>query len=686
MKELRIIIFFGFLLSLVGCDFRSHLSTHENSSKPYYGDWGIDLSARNNEVDPGDDFFEYANGKWVIDNEIPSDRSRHGVWLELRERVEKRLLEIVENKDDLGSTRSASQQKITDYYASWMNTDLLNQLGLAPLKKDIKRIKSITSRSDLASEFGRQYFVSGASPFYARVSVNPLNPDQYQIQLGLSGLGLPDRDYYLEDTERFRNIRLHYKRYIASVIELVGIDSPDSSARKVLDLERQIALVQWPRADRRDRDKTLNPTTYTDLKSAHPSFDWDKFFSNAGVFSIKALNVNQPDTLDPLIALTKNQSLETWQNYLIFHLVRKNSSLLSEKLDLMNFEFRKVLTGQKEQLPRWKRGIQRVGARYGLGGLLGELYVERYFPPSSKIKMNELVNNLQKAFRNRIEAIEWMTEETKSEAYRKLASFEPKIGYPEKWEDLTSIEIKKDDLFLNARRIQNFFEKRDISKLDQKTDRTEWFMSAHNVNAYYMASFNQIVFPAGILEAPFFDPLADDAVNYGAIGGVIGHEMGHGFDDQGSKYDSTGTKRNWWTSLDRKNFEKKTTLLVEQYDSFEVIPGHYIDGSFTLGENIGDLGGLEIAFEAYKISMRGKEDVILDGLSGYQRFFLAWAQAWRGSSRDEFLLRQLKSDPHSPQKYRVNGVVRNMSGWYEAFGVGSEHDLYLPENLRSSIW
>jgi putative endopeptidase len=364
----------------------------------------------------------------------------------------------------------------------------------------------------------------------------------------------------------------------------------------------------------------------------------------------------------------------------------KNSSLLSEKLDGMNFEFRKVLTGQKEQLPRWKRGIQRVGSRYGLGSLLGKLYVERHFPPSSKEKMIDLVNNLRQAFRNRIEAIDWMTEETKKEAYRKLSSFEPKIGYPENWGDLTAIEIDQAELFLNARRIQNFFQKRDIRKLGKKTDRTEWFMSAHNVNAYYMASFNQIVFPAGILEAPFFDPLADPAVNYGAIGGVIGHEMGHGFDDQGSKYDSTGTKRNWWTSLDRKNFEKKTTLLVQQYDSFEVIPGYHIDGAFTLGENIGDLGGLEIAFEAYKISMQGKEDVILNGLSGAQRFFLAWAQTWRGSSRNEFLVRQLKSDPHSPQKYRVNGVVRNMSSWYEAFGVNSRHELYLPENLRSSIW
>ena len=683
---MRVIICFGFLLFLYGCDPSLHQGVPEDSSKPFYGDWGIDLSSRNDDVDPGDDFFEYANGKWVRDNEIPPDRSRHGVWLELRERVEKRLLEIVESENDPRPIPNSSQQKITDYYSSWMNTSRLNELGLDPLTKDIKRIKSIDSRKDLAGEFGRQYLVAGASPFYASVSINPLNPDEYQLQLGLSGLGLPDRDYYLEDTERFRNIRAKYATYVADVIELVGIEFPDRNAREVLELEREIAKVQWPRADRRDRDKTLNPTSYDDLKADHPGFDWDYFFKETGVFSLDALNVNQPDTLKPLIELINNQSLETWKNYLIFHLVMKNSSLLSEKLDGMNFEFRKVLTGQKEQLPRWKRGIQRVGSRYGLGSLLGKLYVERHFPPSSKEKMTDLVNNLRQAFRNRIEAIDWMTEETKKEAYRKLSSFEPKIGYPENWEDLTAIEIDQAELFLNARRIQSFFQKRDIEKLDKKTDRTEWFMSAHNVNAYYMASFNQIVFPAGILEAPFFDPLADAAVNYGAIGGVIGHEMGHGFDDQGSKYDSTGTKRNWWTSLDRKNFEKKTTLLVQQYDSFEVIPGHHIDGAFTLGENIGDLGGLEIAFEAYKISMQGKEDVVLNGLSGAQRFFLAWAQTWRGSSRDEFLVRQLKSDPHSPQKYRVNGVVRNMSSWYEAFGVDSRHELYLPENLRSSIW
>ena len=683
---MRVIICFGFLLLMLGCDPSSHQDVPEHFSKPFYGDWGIDLSSRNEEVDPGDDFFEYANGKWIRDNEIPSDRSRHGVWLELRERVEKRLLKIVESEHNPRTTPNSSQKKITDYYSSWMNTKRLNELGLDPLTEDIKRIKSIDSRKDLAGEFGRQYLVAGASPFYASVSINPLNPDEYQLQLGLSGLGLPDRDYYLEDTEQFRNIRAKYATYVADVIELVGIEFPDRNAREVLELERQIAKVQWPRADRRDRDKTLNPTSYYDLKADHPGFDWDNFFKETGVFSLNALNVNQPDTLKPLIELINNQSLETWKNYLIFHLVMKNSSLLSEKLDAMNFEFRKVLTGQKEQLPRWKRGIQRVGSRYGLGSLLGKLYVEHHFPPSSKEKMTDLVNNLRQAFRNRIEAIDWMTEETKKEAYRKLSSFEPKIGYPENWEDLTAIEIDQAELFLNARRIQSFFQKRDIRKLDKKTDRTEWFMSAHNVNAYYMASFNQIVFPAGILEAPFFDPLADPAVNYGAIGGVIGHEMGHGFDDQGSKYDSTGTKRNWWTSLDRKNFEKKTTLLVQQYDSFEVIPGHHIDGAFTLGENIGDLGGLEIAFEAYKISMQGKEDVVLNGLSGAQRFFLAWAQTWRGSSRNEFLVRQLRSDPHSPQKYRVNGVVRNMSSWYEAFGVDSRHELYLPENLRSSIW
>jgi len=683
---LRVIICFGFLLFLSGCDPSLYQGVPEDSSRPFYGDWGIDLSSRNDDVDPGDDFFEYANGKWVRDNEIPPDRSRHGVWLELRERVEKRLLEIVESEHNQRSTTNSSQQKITDYYSSWMNTKRLNELGLDPLTEDIKRIKSIDSRKDLAGEFGRQYLVAGASPFYASVSINPLNPDEYQLQLGLSGLGLPDRDYYLEDTERFRNIRSQYGTYVADVIELVGIEFPERNAREVLELEREIAKVQWPRADRRDRDKTLNPTSYYDLKADYPGFDWDNFFKGTGVFSLNALNVNQPDTLKPLIELINNQSLETWKNYLIFHLVMKNSSLLSEKLDGMNFEFRKALTGQKEQLPRWKRGIQRVGSRYGLGSLLGKLYVESHFPPSSKEKMTDLVNNLRQAFRNRIEAIDWMTEETKKEAYRKLSSFDPKIGYPENWEDLTAIEIDQAELFLNARRIQNFFQERNIKKLDQKTDRTEWFMSAHNVNAYYMASFNQIVFPAGILEAPFFDPLADAAVNYGAIGGVIGHEMGHGFDDQGSKYDSTGTKRNWWTSLDRKNFEKKTTLLVQQYDSFEVIPGHHIDGAFTLGENIGDLGGLEIAFEAYKISMQGKEDVVLNGFSGAQRFFLAWAQTWRGSSRNEFLVRQLKSDPHSPQKYRVNGVVRNMSSWYEAFGVDSRHDLYLPENLRSSIW
>ena len=671
---------------LVSCDSRLSDEGQTNQNKPFYQPWGVDLEARNEAVNPGDDFFEYANGNWTANNEIPSDRSRHGVWLDLRERVEKRLLDIIQDLENSNAQKGSSEQKIADYYRSWMNSERLNELGLTPLYEDIKRIRSISSLESLANEFGRQYLISGGSPFYAHVSLNPIKPDQYQLHLGLSGLGLPDRDYYLEEDEIFETVRYDYISHIRNLLEVAGVDSPEKNADLVFKLEANIAQIQWPRAQRRDRDRTNNPISLESLKLDFPGFNWDMFLSGIGVDFIDELNLNQPDTITPLIALVRDQPMETWRNYLVFHVIMNNAGILSDKIDKLNFDFRKTLTGQQEQLPRWKRGIDRVGARYGLGELLGKIYVERHFPSSSKKQMEDLVENLRKAFRNRIETITWMSEETKQEAYKKLSSFEPKIGYPEKWQDLNAIEIDESDLFGNARRILAYFEHKDIEKLDKPADKDEWFMTAHNVNAYYMASFNQIVFPAGILESPFFDPLADPAVNYGAIGAVIGHEMGHGFDDQGSKYDSRGVKRDWWRSDDRKNFENQTFQLQKQYDNFEVLSGQYIDGAFTLGENIGDLGGLEIAFEAYQISIRGERDRVLDGLTGKQRFFLAWAQAWRGESREEFLIRQLKSDPHSPSMYRVNGVVRNISAWYDAFDISEADQLYLPEDERVTIW
>ena len=670
-------------LFVSGCD----SEVRAPADKPHYQPWGVALDARGLEVNPGDDFWRFANGKWAAENEIPPERTSHGVWLEVHERAEERVRGIIEELGAADSQPGSPEQKVGDYYSSWMNTAKADELGIAPLQPDLDRIRSIRNADELAAEFGRQYFVSSASPFSAGLSINPKNPDEYKINVGLSGLGLPDRDYYLKDSERFVETRAEYVKHIAQMLGIADFEDADERAANILALETAIAELQWVRADRRDRDKIYNPRTVAELKEKHSAFNWTAFFESHRMDFLEDIIVNHPDTIDPLIGLVNGQPLETWKDYLSYHLVSGNAAILSTGIDDANFAFfGTVLRGQEKQLDRWKRGVARVGGQSGLGEALGQIYVNRYFPESSKVQMIELVENVRAAYKERIEALEWMGEDTREEALAKLAAFYPKIGYPNKWLDLGDISIAADDLFGNARRIREFFELRDVNKLKTGTDKEEWFMMPQTVNAYYVPNFNQIVFPAAILEAPFFDPNADPAVNYGAIGAVIGHEMGHGFDDQGSKYDARGVKRNWWTDEDRANFTVRTEKLGEQYDSYEAVEGHFVDGSFTMGENIGDLGGVEVAWHAYKLSLNGEAAPVIDGMTGDQRFFMGYAQAWRSERRQESLLRQLTSDPHSPPRFRVNGVVRNVDAWYLAFGVTEEDELYLSPENRVRIW
>ena len=681
------VLLFCFFLS--GCDQVGDWLAGMTGKKaqPHYQPWGVDMSAWDADMAAGDDFWAFANGNWAAASEIPPERTTHGVWLDVHERAEARVRNIIEELGSAESMAGSPEQKVGDYYASWMNTARLELLGIAPLMPDLDRIQAIDDRGELAAEFGRQYFISGASPFSAGLGINPVNPDEFKVNVGLTGLGLPDRDYYLEDSDRFNEVREEYVRHIAGMLSFAGMNNAQARAEKVLALETRIATLQWVRADRRDRDKTYNPMKVADLKRQHPGFNWQGFFASHGMNFVEDIIVNHPDTVAPLIRLVRKQRLSTWKDYLSYHLITRNASLLSPDLDAANFVFRgKVLRGQEEQLVRWKRGVARVGSRTGLGEALGQIYVNRHFPESSRSWMLELVETVRTAYRERINNLEWMGESTRREALKKLEAFRPKIGYPDKWLDLGAISIDRNDLFGNARRIRMFFEQRDLQKLKTGTDKDEWFMMPQTVNAYYVPNFNEIVFPAAILEAPFFDPAADPAVNYGAIGAVIGHEMGHGFDDQGSKYDASGVKRNWWTDEDRASFTKRTEKLSEQYDQYEALPGHFVDGSFTLGENIGDLGGVEVAYQAYLLSLKGREAPVIDGLSGDQRFFLGYAQAWRSERRDETLLRQLKSDPHSPPRFRVNGVVRNVDAWYAAFDVTSDHSLYLPPEERVRIW
>ncbi len=649
--------------------------------------WGVDLSAKNPATKPGDDFWRYVNGTWADETEIPPDRVTHGVWLDVHERAEQRVRDIIEALAAVDSEPGSSEQMVGDYYASWMNTDKLDDLGIAPLASDLNRIAAIDSVAELAAEFGRQYYISGASPFSAGLGIDPEDPSAYRVNVGLSGLSLPDRDYYLEDSEQFAGTRAAFVKHVAEMLSFAGQTEVDERAAKVLALETDMAKLQWVRADRRDRDKTYNPATVASLKAEHPDYDWAAFFASHNMTFVDDVILNHPDTIAPLVALVNGTPIDTWKDYLLYHLISGNASLLSTEIDDANFAFwGKVMRGQEQQLDRWKRGVARVGARWGMGEALGQIYVDRHFPAESKAQMLELVENVRAAYAERLDALDWMGEETRKEAHAKLAAFYPKIGYPDKWIDLSSIVIDPDDLLGNARRIVKFFEDRDVSKLKTGTDKSEWFMMPQTVNAYYLPNFNQIVFPAAILEAPFFDPAADPAVNYGAIGAVIGHEMGHGFDDQGSKYDADGVKRNWWTDEDRANFTARTVKLGEQYSGYEAVPGHFVDGSNTMGENIGDLGGLEVAYHAYRMSLGDVPAPVIDGLTGDQRFFLAFGQAWRSERRDEALIRQLKAQPHSPPVFRVNGVVRNMDAWYEAFDVKEGDALYLSPEARVRIW
>ncbi|NVJ99202.1 MAG: M13 family metallopeptidase [Alphaproteobacteria bacterium] len=657
------------------------------AAKPAMGDWGVDLTGLNKAVKPGDDFFAYANGTWLDTHEIPADRSSYGVGLIVHERAQERVKAIIEELGAKGGEKGTSEQKVGDYYASWMDTETVNKLGAAPLQADLDRIAAISDLSGLTEEFGRANYVGGSRVITAGLGIDPRDPNKYNMNIGLGGMGLPDRDYYLEDTERFQNIRAEYVKHIAEMLTLAGIEGGAEKADAIMALETKVAELQWVRADRRDRDKTFNPMTVAGLKETYAGFDWDLFLGSGGIEGLEEVNVSHPNVIEPLIALLSSESLDTWKAYLSYHIITNNASLLSEEIDNADFNFwGKTLRGREQQLDRWKRGVSRVGAKTGLGEALGQIYVKRHFPESSKDKMEVLVENLRKAYGERIRQLPWMGEETKKEALAKLAAFRAKIGYPDNWLDLGAIDIERGDLFGNARRITKFFEDFDVARLKRPTDKEEWFMMPQTVNAYYLSNFNEIVFPAAILEAPYFDPNADPAVNYGAIGAIIGHEMGHGFDDQGSKSDAKGIKRNWWTDADREAFEERTKVLGEQYDTYEAVPGSFVDGKFTMGENIGDLGGVGVAYVAYKMSLNGEEAPVVDGLTGDQRFFLGYAQAWRRKMREETLLERLKSDPHSPAEFRVNGIVRNVDAWYDAFGVKEGDALYLAPEERVKIW
>ena len=684
-------------LCLIGCDSGENspavtapepaATTAIIAAAPELGAFGIDLNNQDTAVKPGDDFFRYANGKWLDTYELPADRNRHGNFDVLTDRADARVRTVVDDLTNMEPPQGSIEQKISDYYLSYMNTEALNALGISPLRPGLAQLAEIDSMAQLVAAFGRSRLSGTASPFSFGIGPDRSNPDVHQLSLSIGGIGLPDRDYYLLDTDRFEQIRQEYTSHITRMLNFANIADAATKAAAILQLETQIAERMWPRADRRNRDLTYNPMNYEQFVAAYPGFDWGVYFNAAGIPQLDALNISFPSAMSPLIELIAAVPLDDWKSYMTYHYISSNASALAEDIDNENYYFYStVLNGVPEQRPRWERGIARVGASNSVGEAIGQVYVKRHFPAAAKEQMLVLVENLRSALAQSIAEIDWMGADTKIEANLKLNAFRPKIAYPGEWKDFAALDLTRDDLFANTQNVREFNYADELDDLGRPTNREEWGMTPQTVNAYYNASFNEIVFPAGILQPPFFDPAADLAVNYGGIAAVIGHEMGHGFDDQGSKVDSLGVQRNWWTDADRANFNRLTTALAAQYSQFEPVPGIFVDGNFTLGENIGDVGGLSLAYRAYKMAMGGEEAPILGGLTGDQRFFLSWAQVWQSKSREESTVQRLTSDPHSPPEFRVNGVVRNFDEWYEAFDVQPGDALYLPPEARIRIW
>lgn len=654
------------------------------STKPELGSFGIDTDAMNPVVKPGDDFFMHVNGTWYDNYVMPADKTSYGAFTVLAERSEERVKAIIDelaNKTGL----DAEEKLIANYYQSYMDTETVNALGIAPLQALLSDIDAVTNTGELAGIFGKNWLLNSNTPIGGGLAFNRLDPNAYQVSVGVSGLGLPDRAYYLEDTERFKTILSEYEKNIALMLGFLDIEDTTEVAKQIIALETNIAEVQWPREKRRNRDLTLNQIKRSELAAEYPGFNWDSYLTSMG-YEAKELNISQPQPVKDVIAIIEQTPIDVWKNYLKYHLIAGNSPMLSQEIYTANFAFYgEVLNGQKEPRPRWKRAVNSMAGTSSLGFAIGKVYVDRYFPQSSKAQMTALVENLRKALDERITNLDWMGEETKANAKEKLMAFNPKIGYPDEWQSFEGLELDSKTLFANALAMRQFFMAQNVEEESKPTNRNDWFMTPQRVNAYYNPSFNEIVFPAAILQAPFFDPNADPAVNYGAIGAVIGHEMGHGFDDQGSKSDAKGVQRNWWTDEDRAAFEAKTKALVEQYNEYEALEGQFVNGANSLGENIGDVGGLAMAYHAYQLSLDGKEAPIIDGTTGDQRFFMAWAQVWRVKYTEEALLNRLRGGTHAPGRFRAQ-APRNHDAWYKAFDVQPGDALYIPPEERIRIW
>lgn len=649
-------------------------------------DSGVMLDNFDKSVKPQSDFYHYVDGKWLAKTQIPADRSNYGSFSILADEAEQHLHEILEKSSSATNATAGSEtQQIGDMYASFMDVEHANELGIKPLADEFQRIDAVASKDDLVKLFAHYQRIGVQSPMGMYVNTDAKQSDRYIVYFYQSGLGLPDRDYYLSDEKKFQDIRAQYLAHIGNMLQLAGMDDSEAAATKILALESRLAKNQWSRVESRDDTKTYNKYAVGDLNQVMPDFDWTAYMHTAGADAAKDVVVSQPSFFTALDKAFDDVPLATWKAYARWSLINSFAPYLSKPVVDADFAFYgKTLRGVEENRPRWKRGVNLVEGSLGMA--LGKIYVAKYFKPQAKAQMEHLVQNLLAAYRESIKHLDWMTDATKEKALDKLAKFTPKIGYPDKWRDYAGLEVKRDDLVGNVMRSNAFDTDYQLGKLGQPVDRSEWHMTPQTVNAYYNPGMNEIVFPAAILQPPFFDPNADMAVNYGGIGAVIGHEIGHGFDDQGSKYDGNGNMENWWTDADRSEFEKRTKALIDQYSGYCPLKDGCVNGELTIGENIGDLGGLSIAYKAYHMALGDQKAPELDGFTGDQRFFIGWAQVWARKYREQELVNRLKTDPHSPSQYRCNGVLRNMPAFYQAFDVKPDDGMYLPQDKRVRIW
>ncbi len=655
----------------------------EGGSRP-----GFDPANMDRSVKPCEDFYQFANGTWLKANPVPADRARYGSFELLADRNREVLHGILETVSKRADWKKGSlEQKVGDFYASGMDEAAIEKLGGAPLKPWLERIEAMKGAKDLAPLMGDLALVRAGGGFGFFVGQDAKESTRYIGILSQGGLGLPDRDYYLKEDPKSKELRRKYALHVARMLQLAGEHEADAKAHAdaVVAVETRMAKASLTRVENRDPQKTYNRMAFADLEKLAPGFDWKAYFKALGVQPPKELNVRQPSYFREFGVMAEQITVPEWRAYLRWHAVRAGAGLLSKAFVDEAFDFQeRVLNGIEKPQERWKR-IQ-AATDGALGEALGQLYVAKAFSPAAKARMQAMVENMRAALKERIEGLAWMGPETKAQALKKLAAFGVKIGYPDHWKDYGKLEIVRGDHFGNATRARFFETRRNLAKLGQPIDRSEWGMTPPTVNAYYSPTMNEIVFPAGILQPPFFDPEADDAVNYGGIGAVIGHEMSHGFDDSGSQYDADGNLKNWWTEADRKAYLERTALIVKQFDAFQALPDQTVNGKLTLGENIGDLGGLKIAYAAWQRSLGGKPAPAVDGFTGAQRFFLSYANIWRNTIRDEALRVRLNTDPHSPGKYRVLGPLANLPEFYEAWGCADGDAMKRAAEVRPAIW